>query len=190
MSRAASAGAAICSGLVIGGRSWSWARRSVVVAVVVTVFDVDDGVGRSSLPARTRGGGDRQDTDQQRANRVHVLIQTSGKWQATGCSRRPLTSSGSSWAQRSSARQHRVRNRQPDGGSSALGSSPRSTIRCRRVARPGRAPAPPTAAPACTGAWARRKPSVGPARRSCPRCITATRSAMWRTTERSCAINR
>ena len=54
---------------------------------------------------------------------------------------------------------------------------------------PGAAPRP--AAPACRGgAGARRAPRSAPPRRSRPRYITATRSAICRTTARSCEMNR
>ena len=59
------------------------------------------------------------------------------------------------------------------------------------AARPGWAPAPPTAATRCTGGpgsvYTR---SVGPSSTMRPRYITATRSAIQRTTERSWVMNR
>ena len=79
-----------------------------------------------------------------------------------------------------------------DGGFAGLGTSPSSTIRLPLAALPRvRRPAPPTAAPACTDAsGARRSSCVGPISTILPRYITATRSEMWRTTDRSCAMNR
>ncbi len=49
---------------------------------------------------------------------------SSAKWHATGCPAPRSTSAGSSCAHFSCAFQHRVRNRQPDGGSTGLGTSP------------------------------------------------------------------
>ena len=94
---------------------------------------------------------------------------------------------------RPSAFQQRVRNRQPDGGRLCVGQlAGEHDAPAGRVPAPDRAPATRTAAPGCTGARARAN-SSGPSSRSrrCgPRCITATRSARWRTTARSCAMNR
>ena len=54
---------------------------------------------------------------------------------------------------------------------------------------PDRRPAPPTAAPRCTdGAGARRARSAVASSTILPRYITATRSHMWRTTDRSWAM--
>ena len=58
------------------------------------------------------------------------------------------------------------------------------------LGRRGRPRAPPTAAPACTGAPARSYTSSRvPISTILPRYITATRSEMWRTTDRSWATN-
>ena len=72
-------------------------------------------------------------------------------------------------------------------------SGARRAARCAavHVRGAGRLRAPPTATPrvyGCAGAsnsspWSRDSTIL-------PRCITATRSATWRTTERSCAMNR
>ena len=56
----------------------------------------------------------------------------SGKWQATRWPGNSSRGSGTSSAQRSAARGQRVRNRQPDGGLTGDGGSPRSVV----VARP------------------------------------------------------
>ena len=74
-------------------------------------------------------------------------------------------SSGRSSAHRvGCAHGQRVWKRQPDGGLAGDGRSPASRIRSRAVLDvAGRAPAPPTSAPACTGAAAR-----GTGRRSAP----------------------
>src|SRR6266702_313222 len=55
----------------------------------------------------------------------------SAKWQADGWPWPRSTSSGSCSAQISCAFQHLVRNRHPDGGDDALGTSPVSRIRLR-----------------------------------------------------------
>ena len=94
---------------------------------------------------------------------------TSGKWQATGCPWPRSTSSGASLAQRSVARQHRVRNGQPDGGDAGLGSSPCNTIRRRCRSTRGRPRARLTAGPRCRGGRAVRTTSGrGPTPRSGP----------------------
>ena len=61
----------------------------------------------------------------------------SGKWHAAVCRDPNARSSGSSTAQRSCARGQRVRNRQPDGGSAALGSSPPIVWPARALASSG-----------------------------------------------------
>ena len=54
-----------------------------------------------------------------------------GKWQATWCPGASSRISGTSSAQRASARGHRVRKRQPDGGLIGLGGSPASGVEVR-----------------------------------------------------------
>src|SRR5215208_8328087 len=56
----------------------------------------------------------------------------SAKWQATQCRGSISLRTGVSRAQRSAANGHRVRNRQPDGGDSGLGGSPKIGGRWRR----------------------------------------------------------
>src|SRR5262245_32368627 len=115
---------------------------------------------------------------------------TSAKWQATGCAppARGL-SSGSSSSQIGCAFQQRVRNRHPDGGFAGLGTSPCRTMRCRLPLRFGDSIGTAdrrACVYGCIGAsyscW--RVPSSTIR----PRYMTATRSEMWRTTDRSCAM--
>ena len=72
-----------------------------------------------------------RDSTVQRGGNVYTTCLTSAKWQATGWPWPRSISAGSSSAQMSCAFQQRVRNRQPDGGSTGLGTSPSSTIRWR-----------------------------------------------------------
>ena len=91
----------------------------------------------------------------------------------------------------SSARQHLVRKRQPDGGLIGVGGSPWSTIRCGCVRSAGRESGPPRAARPCTDAPGRWNSSAtGAISTILPRYITAMRSLRWRTTDRSWAMNR
>ena len=62
---------------------------------------------------------------------------SSGKWQATDCPAASSRMAGSSAAQRGSARGQRVRNRQPLGGWTGDGGSPRMVVLARAVAAPG-----------------------------------------------------
>ena len=87
--------------------------------------------------------------------------------------------SGSSFAQISWARGHRVRKRQPDGGCTDEGSSPMTGRPLRVAPLLGRERAPRRAGPGCRGARAferltRRRRS----RRSCPGTSRAMVSAM------------
>ena len=67
-----------------------------------------------------------------RAARAVRSSSSTGKWQAIWCVPPSTTASGGSCAaQISCAFQHRVRNRQPDGGLIGLGTSPVSRIRSR-----------------------------------------------------------
>ena len=85
----------------------------------------------------------------------------------------------------------RVRKRQPDGGSAGLGRSPCRTMRrrCRSFRGSGSGIAESSA---CVYGCAGRSntSSTSPISTIRPRYITATRSAMCRTTDRSCATNR
>ena len=87
------------------------------------------------------------------------------------CGDRPwVTSGGSSSAQMSCAFQQRVRNRQPDGGFDRAGHvAGEHDPLPRALLDAGPAPAPPTAAPGCTGAPARLYTLVAAcrSRRSC-----------------------
>ena len=102
------------------------------------------------------------------------------------------TAGGSTSRQTSIAYGQRGWKRQPDGGASGLGMSPcEHDARAARAARPGRAPGSPTAAPRCRGASGRRyTSSAAPISTMRPRYMTAMRSLMWRTTARSCEMNR
>ena len=80
----------------------------------------------------------------------------------------------------------------PTAGRSASGASPvEHDATAARARSADRGSAPPTAAPACTGGPTRRRPRAAvPVSTIRPRYITATRSLMWRTTDRSWAMNR
>ena len=88
---------------------------------------------------------------------------------------------------------HRVRNRQPEGGLTGLGRSPSSRIRLR-VALAWRGSGSGIAdSSACVYGCAGRLEqlvAVGAISTILPRYITATRSEMCRTTDRSWAMNR
>lgn len=117
----------------------------------------------SAFRTRARIGGPAPSSSGGRGLRRHASVRTSAKWQALGCgSAARGTACGSCVAQTSSAFQQRVRKWQPDGGSAGLGTSPVSRMMVRRSRASGRAPAPPTAAPGCTGG--------SRAGRSAPRC--------------------
>ena len=107
--------------------------------------------------------------------------------------RRPAWRSGGSCsAQTSCARGHRVRNRQPLGGSTGEGGSPLIVgvrRRLRRRAGPGSGSSP-AARPCTGGSGARYSASAGPTSTSLPRYMTATRSETCLTSGRSCAMNR
>ena len=116
---------------------------------------------------------------------------SSAKWHATGCPCPRSMSSGSLSAHTSWAFQHRVRKRQPLGGS-AGDSARRLPARSGGAAAPcgGPAPAPRSGAPGCRGAQgARTRRRRAPISTSLPRYITPTESQMWRTTPRSWAMN-
>ena len=87
-------------------------------------------------------------------------------------------------AQISVAFQQRVRNRQPDGGLSGDGTSPLSRMRSLRCALSSFGAADISAA---VYGWLGRSKtaSVGPFSMIRPRYMTETRSATWRTTDRS-----
>ena len=91
---------------------------------------------------------------------------------------------------RSCAFGQRVWKRQAGGGLVGDGTSPPRTWRCFAARQPRvGAPAPPTAARPCRdGAGGRRAASASASSTILPRYITATRSHMWRTTERSWAM--
>src|SRR5699024_8375000 len=116
----------------------------------------------------------------------------SGWWQATWCPGAISRISGRSVAQISVARGQRVRNRQPDGGSSGEGSS-------ELVASTGGPPSGSANVPRSVGAeelgrpvygWAggRYRSDVSATWHTVPRYITATRSAMLCTPDRSCEM--
>jgi hypothetical protein len=90
----------------------------------------------------------------------------------------------------SAAFQHRVRNRQPDGGFAGDGTSPSNTMRAldRSMRGSGTGTADRRAfVYGCAGCS--YTVSAGPTSTIFPRYITATTSLMWRTTDRSCAMN-
>ena len=123
--------------------------------------------------------------------RRQTAATSSAKWQATGWPWPRSTSAGSSSAQMSCAFQHRVRNRQPDGGFDRAGHVALEHDAASLALLPGRARAPPTAAPGCTGAPAARR-----SRRAVADLDDLAEvhhrdsSEMWRTTDRSWAMNR
>ena len=93
----------------------------------------------------------------------------------------------------SRAFQQRLRNRQPPGWLSGPGASPASRIRRRPARAAGRGSGTGTADSSacvygCRGAAYSESPSASST--ILPRYITATRSEMCRTTDRSCAMNR
>ena len=98
------------------------------------------------------------------------------------------------WWFDSSAHVHHVRTpgveAAADGGAAGDGMSPGARCAAACAAAPDRAPESPTAAPRCTGARRRVDRVGGPSSTMRPRYITAMRSLTWRTTARSCAMNR
>ena len=95
------------------------------------------------------------------------------------------SSSGTCSRHTASAKGQRVWKRQPAGGAIGLGTSPSMRRRAWR-----RCPARRPAARGYRDAAARRRPARPVLPRRCvPRYITATRSAMWRTTPRSWLIS-
>ena len=98
------------------------------------------------------------------------------------------TAGGSTCAQISCASGQRVRKRQPDG--SCGGETDLAAQRRRAACGAASATGSPRAGRSCTGAAARRRPlDAARSRRSRPRYITATRSAMWATTDSWCEMN-
>ena len=94
-------------------------------------------------------------------------------------------------ARRSScAMKQRGWKRQPDGGFAGLGTSPFSTMRWRRAIGIGHRDRRQQRHGVRMARLRGRAPRSSRARRSCPRYITATRSLMCSTTDRSCAMKR
>src|SRR5215471_8700857 len=113
----------------------------------------------------------------------------SGKWQATTCPGASSLGGGSSFAHRSVARGHLVRNRHPLGGLIGDGGSPLMVAEAR--VPPGSVDGIDSSSAwvyGCSG-W-RYTASPGPTSHSLPRYITATRSLTCLTRARSCAMNR
>src|SRR5699024_7419566 len=140
-----------------------------------------------------RGGAGRRGWQAVRCPDPPQAAGGSGWWQATGCPGAISRISGRSVAQISVARGQRVRNRQPDGGSSGEGSS-------ELVASTGGPPSVSANVPPSVGAeemssivygWAgaRYRSDVSGTSHTVHRYITATRSAMLCTTDRSCEMN-
>src|SRR3954469_11931917 len=113
------------------------------------------------------------------------------KWQATGWPAATSTKGGSTSAQMLSARQQRVRNRHPLGGSVGVGGSPTRTIRARSRSISGSGIGAADSNAFVYGCAGRLYSSeTGATSTILPRYITATRWLRWRTTERSWAMNR
>ena len=103
----------------------------------------------------------------------------------------PSRSSGTYPEQSSIATGHRVWNTHPDGGFSGLGISPSSTIRSLRRSNSGSGIGMAERSALVYGCSGFSYKSSQFANSTIlPRYITATRSLMCRTTDRSCAMNR
>ena len=118
--------------------------------------------------------------------REEIRFIYSGKWHADCCPVTRTTSSGSVCAHNSVAFQHLVLKRHPDGGFTGEGTSPSNMIRCRDRSTfgSGNGTADSSAFVYGCDGWLYTA-FLLPISTIFPRYITATSSAMWRTTDKS-----
>ena len=180
---------------------------------------VSGSTGRcSTRRAAVDEGGEEQDAEERRGAGEHPTGEASAAAQARVSMRPPRRAVGGRLLPRPERpgmmaggggreARPRLQDRHLDAAAGAAAEAARVEVAARRAARPGsgsrpparsgrggprdRGPAPPRAAPGCRGGPACSKMSaLAPSSTMRPRYITATRSEMWRTTERSCAMNR
>ena len=144
-------------------------------------------------PSARRGARGRRPPSAQRAE-AHSPSSENGRRlkQATKWSRAPaIASSGGSCARQTSSDAEAAPGEAAGRGRVDRGSGCLPRARGGGRSRAWSAPGPTRGAPACTGAaGSRTAPRPAPSSTILPRYMTATRSAMWRTTDMSWLTNR